>query len=321
MLPVCGRAAEVSEVKVYIPDYYSKFVCIADKCRHSCCVGWEITVDSDSMKKYIAYSTEYPIIESIEYNGSEYCFRLDNDERCPHLDESGLCRIILNMGEGYLCDICREHPRFYSRVGDRIEAGLGMVCEAAAELILTSDTLAPLREAAEERAEDSVLVPAVDGAAILSARAEITDIISDKGRSLEYKLRRISEKFSIPGDIHTPEEWISIFKELEILDTGWQELLDNAMPDAPISAEAEQYLERLLQYLIYRHLSGSDSYENMRARIGFSILGVRLVNAVLAGIGRWDLSTVIEVARMYSSEIEYSEENTAELIFEFESAI
>ena len=25
-----------------------------------------------------------------------------------------LCRIILNLGEDALCDICREHPRFYN---------------------------------------------------------------------------------------------------------------------------------------------------------------------------------------------------------------
>ena len=24
------------------PDYYPKFHCLAQRCRHSCCIGWEI---------------------------------------------------------------------------------------------------------------------------------------------------------------------------------------------------------------------------------------------------------------------------------------
>ena len=27
---------------VTVPSYYKDFKCIADKCRHSCCIGWEI---------------------------------------------------------------------------------------------------------------------------------------------------------------------------------------------------------------------------------------------------------------------------------------
>ena len=29
-------------MKLYAPKYYNEFKCIADKCTHSCCVGWEI---------------------------------------------------------------------------------------------------------------------------------------------------------------------------------------------------------------------------------------------------------------------------------------
>ena len=39
-------------MKEYIPDYYKDFQCIADKCKDSCCIGWEIMIDSKSYKKY-----------------------------------------------------------------------------------------------------------------------------------------------------------------------------------------------------------------------------------------------------------------------------
>ena len=39
-------------MKLYAPKYYERFKCIADKCSHSCCIGWEIDVDADTLKKY-----------------------------------------------------------------------------------------------------------------------------------------------------------------------------------------------------------------------------------------------------------------------------
>ena len=43
------------------------------------------------------------------------------------------------MGEDRLCDICREHPRFYNWFGDYTEVGLGLCCEEA-ERLLFSDS-------------------------------------------------------------------------------------------------------------------------------------------------------------------------------------
>ena len=33
-----------------VPNYYDKFKCIADRCKHSCCIGWEIDIDDDTME-------------------------------------------------------------------------------------------------------------------------------------------------------------------------------------------------------------------------------------------------------------------------------
>ena len=35
-----------------VPDYYKDFKCIADKCRHNCCIGWEIDIDLDTAELY-----------------------------------------------------------------------------------------------------------------------------------------------------------------------------------------------------------------------------------------------------------------------------
>ena len=35
-----------------IPDYYKDFRCIADKCEDTCCAGWQIVIDKESLQKY-----------------------------------------------------------------------------------------------------------------------------------------------------------------------------------------------------------------------------------------------------------------------------
>ena len=35
-----------------VPDFYEDFHCLAGKCAHSCCVGWEIDIDEDSFAYY-----------------------------------------------------------------------------------------------------------------------------------------------------------------------------------------------------------------------------------------------------------------------------
>ena len=34
------------------PDFYGEFQCLADKCAHSCCLGWEIDIDEETAALY-----------------------------------------------------------------------------------------------------------------------------------------------------------------------------------------------------------------------------------------------------------------------------
>ena len=134
-------------MKLYAPRYYLDFRCIADRCRHRCCVGGEIDVDADTLARYDALDEDYgEAIRQSVARGDTPHFCLTPDERCPHLNEQGLCRIILQCGEEYLCDICREHPRFYHQTPRGMEVGLGMACEEAARIVLTSDGYAEFVE-------------------------------------------------------------------------------------------------------------------------------------------------------------------------------
>ena len=125
-------------MKIVYPDYYPAFSCIADRCNHSCCIGWEIDIDQDALTRF--QSAEGPMGQRLKENISlegEPHFILGEDERCPFLNEKGLCDLILYGGEEILCQICTDHPRFRNFLPGRTEIGVGLCCEAAGQLILS----------------------------------------------------------------------------------------------------------------------------------------------------------------------------------------
>ena len=41
------------------PDYYKKFKCIASKCEHNCCIGWEIDIVGRTADYYKSVEGEF----------------------------------------------------------------------------------------------------------------------------------------------------------------------------------------------------------------------------------------------------------------------
>lgn len=125
-------------MNIYVPDYYPTFRCIASRCRHTCCAGWEIDIDEESLARYGRLTGAFGerVRQGISLDGAPH-FILTEDERCPLLTEDNLCALILREGEGALCQICRDHPRFRNYFSSRIEMGLGLACEEAARVILS----------------------------------------------------------------------------------------------------------------------------------------------------------------------------------------
>ena len=134
-----------SETSVFAPDYSQDFHCIADRCRHSCCIGWEIDIDDVSLERYkkvpgrLGKKLRRCIYDPGSGSDPEATahFILCEDERCPFLNEKNLCELILELGEDAICDICSEHPRFYTTLTTRTEMGFGLCCEEAARMLLT----------------------------------------------------------------------------------------------------------------------------------------------------------------------------------------
>lgn len=121
------------------PDYYKNFKCISSECTDSCCQEWEIDIDDETLEYYMQVEGEFGDrlrkhikIEEME----EAHFIQTKEERCPFLNECGLCDIFIHLGEEHLSQICTHHPRYYDWFLEGEEAGLGLCCEEAARLIL-----------------------------------------------------------------------------------------------------------------------------------------------------------------------------------------
>ena len=301
-------------MELFAPQYYLSFKCIADRCRHSCCIGWEIDVDEKALEKYNSAAEDYAEVvkESIEQGDAPH-FRLCEGDRCPHLRPDGLCQMILSLGEDYLCDICREHPRFYNDTVLGREVGLGLVCEEACRIILESDgyrSMVNLGLTSDE-------APETDGYDAICHREEIFDILSNSSIPYGERLTLISEKYSVsPKDI-PDQRWRELLSESEYIDEGDRELFSAYSSANKTPESLEKYLERALAYFIYRHASSAEDDGDLRASIGLSLFLERLLCSAVISCGSSDFESVCDIARRLSEELEYSEENTEAIKFEF----
>ena len=65
------------------PYFYDDFICKADKCEDTCCAGWEVDIDCDTCDKYRNIGGDFGkrLLEGIDLNSEQPCFRLKENER------------------------------------------------------------------------------------------------------------------------------------------------------------------------------------------------------------------------------------------------
>lgn len=176
-------------MKVIRPDFWNRFQCIGGVCSDNCCIGWEICIDEESLEKYrqVEGAIGERLKTSIRETDGESSFCMCNG-RCAFLNEDNLCDLIIGIGEDSLCDICREHPRFYEEFGVREEAGLGLCCEEAVRLLLEKKE--PLRfeeiENEEEEEEPYFWFEELD-----AVRTVIFDILQNRQDVWEDRLHKM----------------------------------------------------------------------------------------------------------------------------------
>lgn len=327
-----------------VPDFYDSFHCIADKCTDTCCVGWEIDIDETSAKRYKTVQGEFG--EKLRQNIEDDHFKLLPGDRCPFLRQDGLCDMICNLGEGSLCDICREHPRFVEVYGDIMEKGIGLCCEEGVRLLLESKGTATSPIAFIEREIDDAPDEIPDDAleardVIFEERNHLFKILADHSKPLNVRLIELLDyaietsglELSEPGDskvctnykisnnIH--HSWIDVLGKGEsygpawdsaykkIKEIGWSAPANSeAAPNSGSSIFTDSDGEKIIAYLLFRYYEKSLFDGNSLTKVEFAIyfwIMLQKFGKILAGNSA-PQTAPIDAIKLLSKQTEYSEE-------------
>ncbi|MBE7024689.1 MAG: hypothetical protein E7408_01370 [Ruminococcaceae bacterium] len=289
-------------MQIYVPSYYRDFACTAGKCQHSCCIGWEIDVDDTAYQRYREVGGEIGrrLQENIAVDGDGAHFIRGADRRCPFLNKENLCDIILEMGEEALCHICTDHPRYRNFFTGRIEMGLGLCCEAAADLILSRAEKPTFLLFSGDGEEE--LTPEEEQ--VLALRDRLLDMAYDITVPVEKRFEEIARRCTVTLPEKSAKAWRDFYGGLLILHDDWLKMLEGARDAITLS---ETYAPRLFAYFLCRHFPGGLVDGQYRARLAFALHATRFILS-LTGV------PVREAARAYSEEIEYAEENMEALL-------
>lgn len=130
------------------PEFYKDFHCIGGQCSFTCCKEWKIAVDPETKKRWRKLSVPETVLESgrvpkhacrsslDKAQLSQFVMKKDGGEiiellpnmRCPFLEDSELCRLVLDYGEECLSETCHVFPRETHEFADRTERTLVSCC-------------------------------------------------------------------------------------------------------------------------------------------------------------------------------------------------
>jgi len=299
------------------PDYYPEFSCIAGACRHNCCMGWEIDIDEVALERFSKVEGELGqrLRENIFMEDTPH-FELNDEGCCPMLNKDGLCDLILELGEDSLCEICREHPRFYNELSTHTEVGLGLCCEEVARLVLSrTEPVKLMGDLPDE--PDEIFLDREKCFAIAQNRNEW---IIDRGMELR--------KLAGGGPVKSTRGWFHVLKGLERKNvewfTDWLYRLEKPIDFQGFAEfivdeeDRETEYEQFLVYMLYRHVGKSrDCFETDWA-IRFAAWSCEMLWTLGAAkwsrTGTFTFEDQVELVRLFSEEVEYSEENLEKIM-------
>lgn len=296
------------------PDFYRAFSCIAGLCPDSCCKEWDVAVDEEKAAFYRALPGALgdKLRKALmDEDGTTY-LTLEQG-RCPMWREDGLCRIQAELGEDALCKTCREFPRLTHDYGAFVEKGLELSCPEAAHLMLSQDrwnwiaTGQPEESGEEADADMALLLQTRETAMALTQEEHPLSTLLLYGIYVQELLDGVEETPFDPAAIPdfpgngNMDEFLQVFRNLEILTPGWKARLD-----APKPRKLQREDRAMLRYLISRyHLQAISDFE-LAARMKMLTAEVLLV-CLLGG-------SPVETAQLMSKEIENDAENVDALL-------
>ena len=152
------------------------------------------------------------------------------------------------------------------------------------------------------------------------ARAErerIYTVLSDRSIPYTERLTALYNRYDASPALLSDIEWRNVIDSLEFLDGSHKELFLKFTSDTSVAKEIEPFLERTLAYFVFRHCSHACDNADFLARLGFCLFCERLMASIINAEDVKQLHDTIRLSRIISEEIEYSEDNTESIVWEF----
>ena len=293
------------------PTIYHTFQCKADRCENTCCQLWTIDIDEVTAERY--HTMTSPLGESlrqaitVDDEGSHFVFS-KKQPMCPLLNEQGLCKVVLELGEEGLCDTCHMHPRFYKYIEDLELCGVGLSCEASVELL------------AEDTQSDQVIFTIEDDDGEFSPDECLT--IQNIFELLAFDKDPALFQYAPNPDVQYYTNLLHLYGTTEPIDEEWTAQINILSHDTgKLITSVQTYIanhdmslfNKVFQYILYRQIDMLADY-SFEAILSYAKDSVEyiLITSAIEG------SPLKQVAR-WSQQIEYDEDNVDLLLQHYAS--
>ncbi len=328
-------------MKYYTFNYMKGFKCLGGECKHNCCLNWQIDIDTVTLKKYLALGkNDKRFLDNIDYSSKQF---IKNEKgRCPFLNDKNLCDIIVDYGEKELCKTCKTHPRFINFFNGFNEVGATLGCEFACKLILTcqdkmylvkGDNLGVVKE--DKEIPYTIQIKQNEKTTtfqkeLLKARSGLIKLAQAKKLTVANRMSEILATSKVDLPHLSIKEWVNFYKGLEILDKEVYKIYDEILN---VKGELDFYgssltdenfstaYENLLSYFIFRNVPRAFDQVDLMLFTAFSVLNVIMIATIFDNGKDKSLNGLIEACRLYSTEIEYSDNNIESILTKLESLI
>lgn len=271
------------------------FSCIADKCKHNCCLNWQIDIDKKSIRKYKRLNLN----SGIDYENNRFTMVEKNGQvRCAFLDDDNLCGLIKKYGNKVLCQTCTDHPRYRNFFKSFTLYGIGLACEQALNLLLTYN--------------EKLELPIIKGKTkhekeIMNFVKEVFDILTDRELFILDRIEKIISLCCPPKRFYNAD-FKSLLKGTEYICKDWKNKLDNVILsfDKKVLTEFSIEIEKVLWVTVYRHVFGAIDSLDIKSRTLFSVLCILIICSLIKSDSSKEF---LDITRQFSEEIEYSSFN------------
>ena len=109
-------------------------------------------------------------------------------------------------------------------------------------------------------------------------------------------------------------DWFGLFNRLEKLDKSWNKylsLIKNGINYNPYDTSLDTAYEQLIIYLLFRHFTDCQYDDMIKERILFAALIYKIIRTMNVSNS---IEELLEISRIYSCEIEYSDENINQIL-------